>query len=133
MAPTTNKPLECLEPVSLLEEFLDTLPLQYRTIVALAYFTSSRISDVLSLKISDISSEGIVIKQSEFGEVKFVPMLSFLKPYLTVYLNGFHQHKSAFLFTDKSGNPLKASTVFKVLKLVAKQIHFPEIYLFVLL
>ena len=86
----------------------------------------------MCLKISDISSEGIVIKQSEFGAVKCVPMLSLLKPYLTVYLNGYHQHKSAFLFTDKFGKPLKTSTVFKVLKLVAEQIHFPEMYLFVL-
>ncbi|MEA5534795.1 tyrosine-type recombinase/integrase [Crocosphaera sp. XPORK-15E] len=123
---------ESLEQISLLEEFLDILPLKYRTIVALAYFTSSRINDILSLKVSDIKADQIIINQSEFGKAKCVPILSTLKPYLTVYLNGLYQKNSDFIFPDKLGKPMKISSVFKVLKLVAQQVNLPEMYLFVL-
>ncbi|MEA5511081.1 tyrosine-type recombinase/integrase [Crocosphaera sp. UHCC 0190] len=128
----TYTPPESLDQFSLLEEFLGILPLKYRTIVALAYFTSSRISDILSLKVSDIKDDQIIINQSEFGKPKCVPILSTLKPYLTVYLNGYYQKRSGLIFADKVGKPMKSSSVFKVLKLVSKQISLPEMYLFIL-
>lgn len=115
-----------------LEEFLDTLPLQYRTIVALAYFTSSRIEDILSLKLGDILAETIIIQESELKQTKYVPIVSSLRPYLTVYLNGYQPHPSEFLFTDSKGQPLKIASVFKILNIVAQKINLPEIYLFVL-
>ncbi|MGK7942738.1 MAG: tyrosine-type recombinase/integrase [Crocosphaera sp.] len=118
--------------ISALEEFLDTLPLQYRTIVALAYFTSSRIEDILSLKFRDILAETIIIQESEGKKPKYVPIISSLRPYLTVYLNGYQVSPSDFLFTDSKGKPLKSSSVFKILKIVAKEINLPELYLFVL-
>ncbi len=127
-----HEPQPCSEQVSLLEELLDTLPLKYRTIVALAYFTSSRIEDILSLKKDNITTEKIIIKQSELGETKYVPILSNLRPYLTVYLNGYEENESEFVFSDKLGKPLTSSLVFKVLNIVAKKINLPEIYLFVL-
>ncbi|MGB5594870.1 MAG: tyrosine-type recombinase/integrase [Crocosphaera sp.] len=127
-----HEPQLCSEQVSLLEELLDTLPLKYRTIVALAYFTSSRIEDILSLKKKNITTEKIIIKQSELGETKYVPILSNLRPYLTVYLNGYEEKESEFVFSDKLGKPLTSSLVFKVLNIVAKKINLPEIYLFVL-
>lgn len=126
-------PLHSWEPeISALEEFLDTLPLQYRTIVALAYFTSSRIEDILSLKFRDILAETIIIQESELKQTKYVPIISSLRPYLTVYLNGHQLNPSDFLFTDSKGKPLTSSSVFKILKIVAKEIYLPEIYLFVL-
>ncbi|MDJ0510702.1 MAG: tyrosine-type recombinase/integrase [Crocosphaera sp.] len=118
--------------ISALEEFLDTLPLQYRTIVALAYFTSSRIEDILSLKFRDILAETIVIEESEPKQTKYVPIISILRPYLTVYLHGYKSHQSELLFTNSNGKPLKSSSVFKILNIVAKEINLPEIYLFVL-
>lgn len=132
MVYSTNQTLTSSRQVLPIEEFLETLPLTYRTIVALAYFTSSRISDVLSLKVKDIAPDQIIIHQSDLGKPKCVPILASLKPYLTVYLNGQKHNYSDLIFADKFGQPLKQSTVMKVLKLVAKQISLPELYLFVL-
>ncbi|HAC62601.1 MAG TPA: dimethyladenosine transferase [Cyanothece sp. UBA12306] len=117
---------------SLLQEFLDTLPLKYRTIMAIAYFTSSKITDILSLKISDIYPDKIAINHSESEQTQLVPITSLLRPYLTLYLNGFCQQKSEFIFGDTRGEPLQIGKVFRVLNLVARQINLPEIYLFIL-
>ena len=132
MVNVSKQPQASLEELSLLKEFLDSLPLKYRTIVAIAYLTSSRIRDVLTLKVSDIKANLITINQSELSQGKCSPILPLLQSYLTVYLNGKKFNQSEFLFADKFGQPLKTSTVFKVLQLVAKPINFPDVYLFVL-
>ncbi|ACB51845.1 hypothetical protein cce_2497 [Crocosphaera subtropica ATCC 51142] len=118
--------------ISLLEEFLQVLPLQYRTIVALAYFTTSRVEDILSLQKQDITSEMIIIEDSTLRKTKQVPIITKLRPYLTVYLNGYETQSSDFLFSDKLGKPLKTSQVFKILKMVANKINLPDMYLSVL-
>ncbi|ACK64441.1 hypothetical protein PCC8801_0343 [Rippkaea orientalis PCC 8801] len=115
-----------------LQEFLATLPLKYRTIVALAYFTSSKIIDILSLKISDIDADKILIVQSDSGFSKLVPINPLLRPYLTIYLDGMGQKSTEFVFANSVGESMDSMSVFEVLKLVARQINFPEVYLFVL-
>jgi integrase len=117
---------------SLLQEFLETLPLPYKTIVAIAYFTSSRISDILLLKNSDIYSNQIKIIKSESSLNNLVPITPLLRPYLTIYLNGLKPHKSAFIFVDSQGEPLKSWVVFQVLNMTARQINLPEVYCFIL-
>ena len=118
--------------VSLLEEFLGQLPLKYRTIVAIAYFTASRIEDILSLHKEYITHETVIIKDSNAKNRKQVQIIPRLRPYLTVYLNGYKSQPSSLLFRDKFGYPLKSSQVFKVLKMVAKNINLPYVYLFIL-
>ncbi|MDJ0657862.1 MAG: dimethyladenosine transferase [Crocosphaera sp.] len=115
-----------------LEDFLEVLPLQYRTIVAIAYFTNSKIEDILFLQKQDITPELILIRDSTLQKVKKVSILAQLQPYLTVFLNGYNPQKSDLLFTDKEGNPLKSSQVFKILKLVANKINLPDIYWLIL-
>ncbi|CCQ67318.1 tyrosine-type recombinase/integrase [Crocosphaera watsonii] len=115
-----------------MEEFLDQLPLKYRTIVAIAYFTASRIEDILSLHKEDITHETVIIKDSNAKNRKQVQIIPRLRPYLTVYLNGYKSQPSSLLFSDKFGYPLKSSQVFKVLKMVAKNINLPYVYLFIL-
>lgn len=121
-----------LAPESLLQEFLETLPLQYRTMVAIAYFTSSRISDILNLKTSDIYPNQIKITKSESNSGKLVPITPLLRPYLTIYINGLESQKSAFLFVNSRGEPFKSWVVFHVLNIIARQINLPEIYFFIL-
>ncbi|XTZ19281.1 MAG: tyrosine-type recombinase/integrase [cyanobacterium endosymbiont of Rhopalodia fuxianensis] len=121
-----------LDQESLLQEFLETLPLPYKTIVAIAYFTSSRISDILILKTSDIYPNQIKITKSESNFNKLVPITPLLRPYLTIYLNGLKPQKSAFLFVNSQGEPLTSWVVFRVLNITARQIHLPEVYLFIL-
>ncbi|MGK7880220.1 MAG: tyrosine-type recombinase/integrase [Crocosphaera sp.] len=118
--------------ISLLEEFLDLLPIQYRTIVALAYFTASRIEDILFLQKEDITNEMLIIQDSNTKKTKQIQIIPRLRPYLTVYLNGYKSQQSNLLFTDKFGNPLKISQVLKVLNMVAKKINLPNVYLFIL-
>lgn len=117
---------------SLLEDFLQVLPLQYRTIVAIAYFTNSKVEDILLLRKQDITSEIMMIRDSTLRKVKKVPILAQLQPYLTLYLNGYNPQTSDLLFTDNAGNPLQISQVFKILKIVAKNINLPDIYWLIL-
>ncbi len=128
----SNSPLSNTTQESLLREYLATLPLPYRTMVAIAYFTSSKISDIISLKTSDIYPNQIQISQTESKSYKLVPITPLLRPYLTIYMNGINREKSGFLFSDSHGHPLKSWTVFRVLNLIAAQINLPEVYLFVL-
>ena len=126
-------PLQRRKPQnSLLEDFLQVLPLQYRTIVAIAYFTNSRIEDILLLREQDITSEIMMIRDSTLKKLKKVPILADLQPYLTLYLNGCHSQTSDLLFTDNAGNPLPISQVFKIIKIVAKNINLPDMYLLIL-
>ncbi|XTZ11472.1 MAG: tyrosine-type recombinase/integrase [cyanobacterium endosymbiont of Rhopalodia inflata] len=121
-----------LDQESLLQEFLETLPLPYKTIVAISYFTSSRISDILILKTSDIYPNQIKITKSESNFNKLVPITPLLRPYLTIYLNGLKPQESAFLFVNSQGEPLTSWVVFRVLNITARQINLPEVYLFIL-
>ena len=132
MVSTILPPQQQKNQSSLLENFLQVLPLQYRTLVAIAYFTNSRIEDILLLQKQDITLGKIIIRDSTLEKVKKVPILSQLQPYLTVYLNGYNPQKSDLLFTDKQGKPLKSSQVFKILKLVANKINLPDIYWLIL-
>ena len=100
--------------------------------MAIAYFTSSKISDVLSLKIDDIYPDQIAISQSESNQIQLVPIPPLLRPYLTIYLNGFNQNNSELLFSNSQGEPMQIWRVFRVLNLVAHQINLPEVYLFIL-
>lgn len=128
----SDSSLPNLAQESLLQEFLETLPLPYKTMVAISYFTSSRISDILFLKTNDIYPDQIKIARSEFNSYKLVPITPLLRPYLTIYLNGLKSQKSAFLFVNSKGEPFKTCVVFKVLNITARQINLPEIYFFIL-
>ncbi|WP_267383438.1 tyrosine-type recombinase/integrase [Cyanobacterium sp. uoEpiScrs1] len=128
----SDSSLPNLAQESLLQEFLETLPLPYKTMVAISYFTSSRISDILFLKTNDIYPDQIKIARSEFNSYKLVPITPLLRPYLTIYLNGLKSQKSAFLFVNSKGEPFKTCVVFKVLNMTARQINLPEIYFFIL-
>lgn len=128
MLNTLLTPQQWKPEISLLEEFLRVLPLQYRTIVAIAYFTTSRIDDILYLRKQDISSEIIIIKDSNLKKTKKVSIIAKLRPYLTVYLNGYKAQSSDFLFSDNLGKPLRTSQVFKILNIVANKINLPDMY-----
>ena len=61
-----------------------------------------------------------------------MPITPLLRPYLTIYLNGLRSKKSAFLFVNSQGEPLKSWVVFRVLKITARKINLPEVYFFIL-
>ncbi len=96
------------------------------------FFTSSHIQDILPLKITDIEEEIIVIYESKLQTRKSIIISSRLKPYLTVYLNGYRIKRSNLLFCDEQGRMLTYPKVLQVLNIVAKKVNLPDVYLYIL-
>ena len=99
-------------------------PLDYRNkaMLELLYASGLRISELLNLKVNDISFEEDILKVVGKGDKqRIVPIgdvaLEYLKLYINEYRNSILRFKqSEYLFINNSGNKMTRQGFFKILK-----------------
>jgi len=94
---------------------------KHRCIVALTYSTGMRISEVLSMKISDIDFERnmIHIRQGKGRKDRNVPLDEFTKSIIEQYFA--HSNPSMYMFEGSTGEKYSATSFRKILKLAAQK------------
>lgn len=94
-----------------------------RVILDIAYLTSQRIGDILNIKHSDITDQGIYFEQQKTKNRLLVELTPDLKQALTNAQSRPRHHQSDYLFTTirGQGNPYSYGTVRDMYRLAAKK------------
>lgn len=89
------------------------VPLVYPTLFGLLASTGLRISEALTLRLEDITSEGLVVRHTKFGKSRLLPLHETTRNALDHYLEHRGQEAGACesLFLSRKGRKLHANTV----------------------
>jgi integrase/recombinase XerD len=97
----------------------------YATLIALLSATGLRVSEALALRFTDVTPEGLLIRQSKFQKTRLVPLHQTAAEGLHNYLRQRRRLRSDndYVFVDESDRVLKYTAVYwvfqKLLKLAA--------------
>ena len=93
-----------------------TRPIVYVTLLGLIAATGIRIAEALALKLDDITSDGLVIRESKFHKTRLLPLHVTTRNALDRYLVARQEVAMAdrALFISAAGKPLPYSTVRSV-------------------
>jgi integrase/recombinase XerD len=101
-----------------------------RAILELLYATGVKVSEIIAIKVSDISLSGRYITCGERRE-RSIPFgksaKAALQEYLDIRLQHFDKNNSDILFLNSSGEQLSRQGLWKILKLYAKAAGLSEI------
>ena len=99
-------------------------PITYATLFALLASTGLRISEALALTVSDITTDGLLIRDTKFRKSRLVPLHPTTRNGLDRYLSARAQLAplDAVLFISQQGKPLPHSTVNGVFLKLARAI-----------
>ncbi len=87
-------------------------PLLYRTLFGLLACTGLRISEALNLRLEDLASEGLVIRDTKFGKSRLLPLHPSTRNALDHYLARRSQEAGTcpYLFVSMKGRKLHHNT-----------------------
>jgi integrase/recombinase XerD len=96
--------------------------LRDRTMLELLYATGLRVSELVSLKRSDINMEGgFLVASGKRSKQRIVPLGSFARQIVREYLKVVGVPGS-FLFANRQGAPLTRQTVWKIIRKYAARV-----------
>ena len=93
-------------------------PLVYSTLFGLIASTGLRISEALTLRLEDVTSEGLVVRHTKFGKSRLLPLHPTTRNALHQYVERRSREAGACasLFLSRKGRTLHANTVRDVLR-----------------
>ena len=117
------------EEIEKLLDFPLNTPLDYRNkaMLELLYATGIRVSELVNLKLNNISLEEDLIRVIGKGSKERIsPISSICEKYLRIYIDEYRntllKHKnSEYVFINNFGNPISRQGFFKNLKQIAKE------------
>ncbi len=100
-------------------------------ILELLYATGLRVSELISLKKSDINLEaGFLVASGKRSKERIVPMGTYAREVIKSYLEQI-KPKGAFLFPNRKGTPMTRQAIWKLIRkygaLIAKQHISPHV------
>ena len=98
----------------------------YHYMIGLLATTGLRLSEALALKLTDITPDGLVVRDSKLGKSRLVPLHDSMSKALNRYLE-FRMHMGGsdeHLFVLSSGKPPHHSTLSKIFLRLARQIGY---------
>lgn len=117
-----------IEEVDRLLDINCKTPLDHRNkaMLELLYATGTRISELISLKFSQIDFEECIIRIMGKGKKeRIVPIndvaLDYLKDYIENYRPFLIKNTSDYIFLNKDGNPISRVGFFKILKQICQK------------
>ena len=148
----TDNPLELIETPRIGRKLPDTLSLididrliaaidlssnegeRNRAILETLYGCGLRVSELVSLKISDLFfEEGFIKITGKGNKQRFVPIGSFTQNYIEIYKNSFRTHINIqkghedTLFLNRRGRQLTRAMIFTIIKVLAVKIDLNKI------
>lgn len=104
--------------------------LRDRAMLELLYATGVRVSELISMKVTDVNLSGRYITCGERRE-RIVPFgkaaKEALQEYMNIRIGNFNKNNSDILFLNSSGEQLTRQGLWKILKTYAKQVGIEEI------
>ena len=99
-------------------------PLVYNTLFGLLASTGLRISEALNLQLEDVTSEGLVVRNTKFGKNRLLPLHPTARKALDHYVECRRQEPGAceYLFLSMKGRRLHASTVRHVFRRLVRSL-----------
>lgn len=104
-------------------EVVDAISSRNRCLVELLYATGMRISELLSLKITDLNIRiGFVKIIGKGNKERLVPINKYVGNLLTQYINDYREElnlkNDSLLFFNQHGNPLTRQEFYQILKTI---------------
>jgi integrase len=99
-------------------------PLMYATLFGLVAATGMRISEVLAMKLDDVTADGLIVRQTKFRKSRVVPLHSTTQQALDVYIHIRRQLGAldGSLFVSLIGKRLAYTTVDAIFLRLARSI-----------
>lgn len=112
----------CLEPARL-EPADSSLPITFSTLLSLLASTGLRISEALALRFDDVTSDGLLIRETKFRKSRLVPLHDTAVAGLERYLERRRRFPTSddHVFVSPWGRALKYGYVRKKFRQVVKQ------------
>lgn len=118
-----------LEEVEKLLDIKLNTPFDYRNkaMLELLYATGMRVSELVNLKLSNISLEDDLVRVMGKGsKERIIPISSYAEKYLKIYLESYRntllgKNTSDYVFINNHGNPISRIGFFKNLKKIANK------------
>jgi integrase len=103
-------------------------PHTFRTLFGLLGVTGLRISEALGLRISDLSPDGLFIRDTKFHKHRLVPLHSTTAAAVTQYLERRQRLPTAtdHLFVSLKRKPLCYSTAYRTFRELCTQVELPQ-------
>lgn len=108
-----------------------------KSLMKVAYYTGKRLGDLISIKLNDITDEGIYFEQGKTNKKQIVVWSTDFKETVSEILKSKGKVAGMYLFTNRKGKPYSASgiksiwqrTIVKALKLevISKRFTFHDI------
>lgn len=103
-------------------------PHTFRTLFGLLGVTGLRISEALSLRLSDLSPDGLVIRDTKFHKHRLVPLHPTTAVAVTQYVERRKRFPTAtdYLFVSLKRTPLCYRTVYNTFRELCTQLGLPQ-------
>lgn len=97
-------------------------PCTYATLIALLVATGLRISEALSLQLTDVTPRGVVIRKTKFQKTRLVPLHDTTHAGLDRYLTRRRQviSNGEHVFVTDDGRPLRYREVYPTFQMLVK-------------
>jgi integrase len=121
---TREEILRVLELTDVLASRGSIRPLTYRTLFGLLFVTGMRISEALSLRLTDIEPAGLVIRQTKFSKSRQLPLHPSTAAILDAYVVARRTvvtHSDQLFLTCCGHRPLSRKTVLPTFQMLCEQ------------
>ena len=95
-------------------------PHTYTTLIALLAATGLRISEALSLQLTDVTPRGLLIRKTKFQKTRLVPLHDTTQAGLDRYLTARRQVNGEHVFVTDDGRPLRYREVYPTFHTLVK-------------
>lgn len=121
------QPIRDIEKVEFIKEYLKDKNERDYIMFMVGINTGLRISDILKLRVKDVSSDYISMREQKTGKQKRIIITPSLKRVLKMYIIG--KDPEEFIIRSRKGEnkPIGRSQAYKILNEAAKQVKLKEI------
>lgn len=121
------QPIRDAEKLSEIKQYLKETNERNYILFVLGINTGLRISDILKLKVKDLKSTHVSIREKKTGKQKRIQITPGLKRELKWYLEGRNDEEYLIKSRNGKNKPLGRNMAYKILRKIAKQFGLEEI------
>lgn len=138
-APKTGRQIPDTLSLKEIDELISAIDLsspqgeRNRSILETLYGCGLRVSELISLKISDLFfDEGFIKVTGKGNKQRFVPISEITQKYINLYINGVRVHQKItkghedILYLNRRGKQLTRAMIFTIIRNLSKQVGFKK-------
>lgn len=121
----TTEPLKHLQDVQKVKNYLLRQSFRNYLLATMLFNTGLRATDVLALRVKDVLTDTITIRERKTGKLKRYSINGKLRQDIDLYIEG--KQEAAYLFASRKGDnkPLDRASAYSILQGAVDALHIP--------